>query len=215
VSKDEFEKATRRTFVSYGSGEEHQRQWNLGAVDIIFSTKTDGRDVIVFTEGKLDHLFHDRDSASVPDEEGPATPEEASERVATFEERVAKYMVGSYSTKGGRTGKMMFYGSGDAEPISPKAEELVPDRRIDMPPGYGMEQVARWVFFFSPKTFRRISEEIIADYRHELVEAEGQGKSEAELRTLKIQHWGGFVLSIISELYCGILGKLVKVFTGS
>lgn len=92
-----------------------------------------------------------------------------------------------------------------------KLHGSVPEPRITMPPGYRMERVARWIFFFSPKTFRRVSEEIVADYRHEMVEAIGKGAPKAELRRLQFQHWGGFILVVLDSLVSGVVGKLVKL----
>jgi len=85
-------------------------------------------------------------------------------------------------------------------------------KRITMPPGYMMERVLRWVFFFSRKT-PRIFNEVVADYRHEMIEAEASGRT-SDLLRLRIQHWGGFIKSLIIELAAGNLGKIIKALTG-
>jgi hypothetical protein len=88
-------------------------------------------------------------------------------------------------------------------------------RAITMPPGYWMKRIANGLFFFSPKTVERVFGEIIADYRHEMIEAEAKRKPPAEMRWLRIRHWGGFLLAVFEEMYLGTVGKIVKVFKGS
>ena len=87
-------------------------------------------------------------------------------------------------------------------------------RPIATPPGYWMERVAGAIFFFAPKTVERVFSEIVADYRHEMIASEAKGASKAELRKLKIQHWGGFIIAVFDELLMGVLGRIVKVFKG-
>lgn len=85
---------------------------------------------------------------------------------------------------------------------------------IAKPPGYWMDRIARGAFFFWPKKLR-VFEEIIADYRHEMIEAEAKRAPARRLRTLRFQHWGGFILSLIDEIASGLLGKIVKVLKGN
>lgn len=86
-------------------------------------------------------------------------------------------------------------------------------RQLAMPPGIWMSRIARGVFFFSPRTVERVFEEIIADYRHEMFEAEWRGRT-ADLRWLRIQYWGAFIKSVIAELAVGSLGRLIRALTG-
>jgi hypothetical protein len=225
VSQEEFEKSARQYFVTFALSD--RKKWTKPEIELINTWRDSiyheqghantawsaGKIDMLITRAGVDHLYPKNFFAdnSLPPEEGPATPEEASEQVATFEEQVSKHMVDSYSIRRGRTRKITFFG----DPMQSRSNELLEDRLIAMPPGYRMERAARWLFFFSRKTFRRISEEIIADYRHELVEAEARGQSNAEQRALKIQHWGGFLLAVVDELWSGIVGKIVKAFKGS
>ena len=86
-------------------------------------------------------------------------------------------------------------------------------RRLAMPPGLWMSRIARAVFFFSPKTVERVFEEIIADYRHEMIQAEAAGRT-ADLHWLRVQYWGAFIKSLIVELSAGSLGKIIRALTG-
>lgn len=90
----------------------------------------------------------------------------------------------------------------------------VSPRPIAMPPGYWMERVAGVAFFFAPKTFRRISEETIADYIHEMIKAEARGDGLRAIRRLRLQHWGGFVIALFDELLTGLVGRIVKALKG-
>lgn len=85
---------------------------------------------------------------------------------------------------------------------------------IARPPGYWMTRVAGVLFFFSPKTAERVFGEIVAHYRHEMIEAEASGKSPSKM-FLRFRHWGGFVLALIAELSSGFLGKIIRAFKGS
>lgn len=87
-------------------------------------------------------------------------------------------------------------------------------RRVAMPPGFWMARIARGVFFLSPKTVERVFEEIIADYRHEMVKAEAKHLATAEMRWLRVQHWGGFLLALLNQLSVGILGKIIRALGG-
>lgn len=87
-------------------------------------------------------------------------------------------------------------------------------QRIAMPAGHGMTRAAGFIFFFSPKTFKRISEEVIADYQREMINAEARGASPAELRKLRMQYWGAFIWTLVREFENSALGRLWKVLTG-
>jgi hypothetical protein len=92
------------------------------------------------------------------------------------------------------------------------AYEAARARQLAMPPGLWMSRIARGVFFFSPKTVERVFEEIIADYRHEMLEAEWKGRT-ADLRWLRVQYWGAFIKSLITELAAGSLGRIIRALT--
>lgn len=94
-------------------------------------------------------------------------------------------------------------------------DDDVPKPPLAMPPGYWMDRIARGIFFFSPKTIERVFEEIVADYRHETIEAEAKGRSAGTMRRIKAQHWGGFIIAVLEELAGGVVGKIVKVLKGS
>lgn len=85
--------------------------------------------------------------------------------------------------------------------------------RIQMPPGYWMDRIARSVFFFSPKTIERIFEEIVGDFRHEMIKAEARGDLRA-MRRLRLQHWGGFIIALIEQLLEGLVGRIIKALKG-
>jgi len=101
-------------------------------------------------------------------------------------------------------------------PSGAEAEAAVrlPVRVIAMPPGYLMARIARSVFFFSPRTVERVFEEIIADYRHEMVKGEASGKSTRELHAMRIQHWGGFIIAVVLEIAEGTVGRIWKALKG-
>lgn len=48
-----------------------------------------------------------------------------------------------------------------------------------------------------------------------MIEAEARGASNAELRTLKVQHWGGFIFSVLRSVPGGILGQIAKALRWS
>lgn len=87
----------------------------------------------------------------------------------------------------------------------------VVSRPVAMPAGYRMSQVLGWVFFFSPKTVRRLSEENVADYRWEMTDAEAKGKSAGELRKIKIQHWGGFAWCVLVTIVDSTVFRLLRM----
>ena len=80
--------------------------------------------------------------------------------------------------------------------------------KVALPPGYLMERIASLLFFFSPKTVDRVFGETIADYRHEMIEAEAKGKPR---KWLRVQYWTGFSISVVLELVNSTLGKLVRM----
>jgi len=86
--------------------------------------------------------------------------------------------------------------------------------RIAMPPGHSMTRIAELIFFFSPKTRQRIFEEIVADYRCEMVDAEAKECPPATMRRIRAQYWGAFVIAIALELATGVVGRIVKALKG-
>lgn len=89
-----------------------------------------------------------------------------------------------------------------------------PKPQIAMPPGYWMDRIAAVVFFLSRKK-RRVFEEIVADYRHEMIEAEATRAPAHRLLMLRLQHWAGFIASLIDEFLSGVVGRVVKVLKGN
>jgi hypothetical protein len=87
-------------------------------------------------------------------------------------------------------------------------------KKIAMPPGHGMERTAKFIFFFAPKRLRRILEEAVGDYRHEMVKAEADRRPAPELRLLRVQHWGGFFISVFDELLDSIVGRIIRAYQG-
>jgi hypothetical protein len=92
-------------------------------------------------------------------------------------------------------------------------QTIVVSRRVALPPGHTMACVGRWLFFFSRHGLR-VCEEIVGDYRFEMVEAEARGRPIAERRALCVHYWGRFALSALDLLLSGTIGKLFKVLKG-
>ena len=80
--------------------------------------------------------------------------------------------------------------------------------KVALPPGYWMGRIASLMFFFSPNTVDRVFGAHVADYRHEMIEAEAKGKP---TKWLRVQYWTGFAISVVLELANSTLGKLVRM----
>jgi len=74
-----------------------------------------------------------------------------------------------------------------------------------------MSAIARYVFFFSPKTKERVFDPTIADFRNEVMKARAEGRS-ADVRLLHIQYWGAFIITLIGEVWDSTLLKIIRSF---
>jgi hypothetical protein len=88
------------------------------------------------------------------------------------------------------------------------------ERAVEMPPGYRMQRVARVLFFFASKGTRRVFEEIVADYRYEMLDAEAKGATRGDLRMLVLRHWIGFVRAAADVVVRGLVAPIVKILKG-
>ncbi len=81
-------------------------------------------------------------------------------------------------------------------------------------PDNWMNRLGSFLFFFS-RAGRRVTEECVADYRHEMVEAEAKGWSKRQKLLLHVRHWGGFAICVIDRLRTGIVGWIITTLKES
>jgi hypothetical protein len=105
-------------------------------------------------------------------------------------------------------------GTVDADVDSPIDDDSIEASvRVQTPPGYWMERIARMLCFFSPKGFR-VYEETVGDYRWEMIDAEAKRRGRGTMRELQFRHWGGFIGVVVEQLLTGLVGRIIKALKG-